>query len=949
MAESGGELQDRLDLWIERLKQVDRVLTKPVKSLIWLYGDWKSHGAELSKPGSLPAYVTAETESPVKAMLIHAIACGTIQRLYNRRRRYQWLSDEEKDQLIDFQETLPAAFLPPFDPKDPLKMVEAFEDDMFGALNPLTSAEIFWVLIKSGEANAHRGAGFLMLFSIFWSLFRTIDGAFEGARLDPWRPTASVTARCLAPLGVLVQILERRARSFGDVIAACQNLEQYSAGSSQRDRWLFTVALERLSKALHDLAELAINSRDFVDCSHLVAGLAEQITPRSDVRPIWGKVREELTSVLRNLCRHNKEVLGEASLIRREVIGEVVRALKGDAQQREKLASRCRQIQYQFVRPDHLDAYWDDLRDAAQRADKAIGELIEALEEAEGACALLPAAVPATPEAIVKTLQPLKQLNEKVARKLEDLVRPHIEWMRRIMTQEVAYASAGDSTFFDAAELLSSLIAVERWKKASGIEISDAIGKVVQTGRRDGSWSAGQPIYLIKRALGVWPTTPDIFWLLVSAVAGEPEIDCADEAIFRSVGWLEKMQLQVKRKTAKGIVDLRGWSSEIRETDRIDLWSTCVSINALLEVRDLIEHRVWQICEKRFVVRREIDLTPLDMIDPVDLAAVHKRRVHRRLMRMARETTEHGSKTGMRNAPKSRRGGEGDPIDYSFVLHGPPGSSKTAIAEAVGREMWAGVHGERRFIRITPADFTRGGESRLDAEARFIFDLLMHVRGVTVFFDEIDDLLRTRAAGKEPTFLKLIVPAMLNRLQDLRDAAPRQQICFLLATNYIDNIEPALTRPGRIDAIIAVPYPDAWSRQNLMERYLRRDLERQVRDAIIQGTSGWPWSTFKSLCKRLSAASDGLGMQFAEATIKELETEFERMERYYFDPDRWRSSSRPLMTELVQTALSLSYDKEVCRAKIAELTRMLTKAEVDLARLPFMDEFEAEWKRQQRP
>ena len=67
-------------------------------------------------------------------------------------------------------------------------MIEQFEDDLFGALNPLTSSEIFWVLIKSGERNAHSGTGFLMLFSILWSLFRTNKGSRQGARLDPWRP-----------------------------------------------------------------------------------------------------------------------------------------------------------------------------------------------------------------------------------------------------------------------------------------------------------------------------------------------------------------------------------------------------------------------------------------------------------------------------------------------------------------------------------------------------------------------------------------------------------------------------------------------------------------------------------------------------------------------------------------------------------------------------------------
>ncbi len=88
-----------------------------------------------------------------------------------------------------------------------------------------------------------------------------------------------------------------------------------------------------------------------------------------------------------------------------------------------------------------------------------------------------------------------------------------------------------------------------------------------------------------------------------------------------------------------------------------------------------------------------------------------------------------------------------------------------------------------------------------DSEARLIFDLLGGVRGVTVFFDEIDDLLRRRTGGgnHHSSFMELVVPAMLNCLADLRDACPRQEICFLLATNCVDSIEPALIRKGRID------------------------------------------------------------------------------------------------------------------------------------------------------
>src|SRR6185503_3152029 len=186
-----------------------------------------------------------------------------------------------------------------------------------------------------------------------------------------------------------------------------------------------------------------------------------------------------------------------------------------------------------------------------------------------------------------------------------------------------------------------------------------------------------------------------------------------------------------------------------------------LSINALLEIRNLAEYRLWELCKKRFTVL-SADM-PLRDIDPVDLGATHPQRLHRKLEQMAYQA---------RVKPED--------ADYSIVLHGPPGSSKTKLAEALSAEMWKYSSkwgpNEPRLIRITPADFTRMGEDRLDSEARAIFDLLSGVRGVTILFDEIDDLLRQRNTGKDrPQFMDLVVPAMLNRLADLRAACPRQE------------------------------------------------------------------------------------------------------------------------------------------------------------------------------
>jgi hypothetical protein len=292
-----------------------------------------------------------------------------------------------------------------------------------------------------------------------------------------------------------------------------------------------------------------------------------------------------------------------------------------------------------------------------------------------------------------------------------------------------------------------------------------------------------------------------------------------------------------------------GWPADRIRFPGIHLATTAYSINALVSIRDLIEHRLWELCKDRFTIIT--DGLTLNSVDPVDLLAPHPARLHSILAEMARAT--RASANG---------------ATYSLVLHGPPGSSKTAVAEAMAREMWRDTRrwgrAESRLIRVTPADFTRLGEDRMDAEAALIFRLLRHVRGVTILFDEVDDLLRKRSASAErPRFMDLVTPAMLNRLQDLRDVCKHQEICFLFGTNYVENIEPALMRAGRIDRKIPVVYPDWESRCAITAKALHRigppnsDSEsgwrRTVADASIalaDATSGWPWSSVSRLAAR---------------------------------------------------------------------------------------------------
>src|SRR3546814_11145650 len=72
-------------------------------------------------------------------------------------------------------------------------------------------------------------------------------------------------------------------------------------------------------------------------------------------------------------------------------------------------------------------------------------------------------------------------------------------------------------------------------------------------------------------------------------------------------------------------------------------------------------------------------------------------------------------------------------------------------------------------------------------------------------------------------------PLLFQLLNEMDGLAEDADIVFVLTTNRVDLLEPALAaRPGRIDQAVEVKLPDADSRRRLLELSLRgvaRDIE----------------------------------------------------------------------------------------------------------------------------
>ena len=156
-------------------------------------------------------------------------------------------------------------------------------------------------------------------------------------------------------------------------------------------------------------------------------------------------------------------------------------------------------------------------------------------------------------------------------------------------------------------------------------------------------------------------------------------------------------------------------------------------------------------------------------------------------------------------------------LKRSVLLAGEYGLGKTLAASFV-----AGVATEAKWTFI----YVKNGSELPDA-LRFA----MRYQPVVVFAEDID-----RIAGIERTDK---VNQLLNQLDGIDSKAVR--LFTVLTTNHPDKINPAMLRPGRIDAVIKVPPPDAGTIEQMLRTFggsrLADDTDLTEAAVVLDGQS----------------------------------------------------------------------------------------------------------------
>ncbi len=642
-------------------------------------------------------------------------------------------------------------------------------------------------------------AGLSAYYAVVRELFSIEPPHFSsgGARLRAdGSPTAFVTAACNRALALLARALEETAELIFQIYEYHSRLMEFQDDARQRLPSIWVNAeLRRLTRAT--ISKLRKHERHAllrIDISRFQAleALAEEPNPQSGI--------EVCLDIVTDMAqRYDQRIMASKKALKE------IAAYRKSEKAKPGSALRLRRTSHA-----HETARYA-VKQVKKEAKNIRNALRQAVHDGDFQC-------------LASACAGLRQQAQRVRRS----TRPARQFLETQIDKQLA-AAKQPGVYWDAVELTyaaSSYGELTNWSDDDRLvrardHLSAALSDV-------GDFKLGVPSHTDEFGYRLHPIGADVIWALsrlIDKVHGALDTNLAQKMVrhFRS-----------SRVTDFLTTLPVGWTHDNTGMgERASRWVTAINLLALERLERTLSRKINTRVHQHLTVTK-----PGEWSNPLTLGQLFYPDMGFSAIPAAEGGSEGGEHHGwpVCHYLESMRAHvygipTTDATTRSMVLHGPPGTGKTTLIEALAQSC------EAALVEVTPSDLVVAGGEAVERRAKLVFEALSHLTNSVILFDEFDPVLRVREPSSHlgppvQNIFSFLTPGMLTKLKKLHNSAASQRTAFALITNHIGTLDRAAIRSGRFDVRIGLYPPDLPSRfGRLLDQYVK-DTPEPNRDEL---------------------------------------------------------------------------------------------------------------------